>query len=49
MSPLEDAQWQIAGDWDEGIDLVFEGVDLAEAIKYTVLQVIGSLLLRGKE
>ncbi len=49
MSPLEDAQWLIAETWDDGLNLEFEGIDLAEAMKYQILQIIGSLLLRGRE
>lgn len=48
MSPLEVAQWLIAEKWAEDIDLSYEGVNLAEAMKYEVLRIVGALMLEAK-
>ena len=39
----EDANWKFAHEWHAGIDLTLGGVNLADALTYDVLRVIGAV------
>lgn len=42
----EAAQWQAAHEWAEELDVNLQGVNLAEAMVYDALRVLGRLALR---
>ena len=48
-SALQAAQWAIAHEWHSGLGLEYAGVDLGEALTYTLLTVVGRLLKRDTE
>ena len=39
----EDANWKFAHEWHAGIDLMLGGVDLADALTYDILRIIGAV------
>ena len=39
----------IAEGWDEDLDLIYKGVNLADAMEYDVLRVVGRQLIIDKE